>query len=164
MLDFCTTSGNLLLMSNGGSANRRPTPKPNRLSGSGLLVPLVPSQMFASLDRFGMHSSAAPLLELRNLPRESPRSGPIYRRDMNVKGPMSVFGYDYFAERYKQPLKLMDDARYEALNFADGVRTTSEIRDALFAIYGPIPLEDVEQYLAAAESIGVVNRVSGGSQ
>ena len=48
------------------------------------------------------------------------------------------------------------------LNFADGRRTTSEIRDALSAIYGPIPLEDVEQYLAAAESIGIVSKVNGG--
>ena len=120
--------------------------------------------MFESLGRFGMHTTAEPLLKLP-VRRDPPRSGPIYRRNMNVKGPMSVFGYDYFADHYPKAneLKLGDDARYEALNFADGTRTTSQIRDALSAIYGPIPLEDVEQYLAAAASIGVVDRVNGGS-
>jgi hypothetical protein len=113
--------------------------------------------MFESLKRFGMDADAKALVVLPF--RKSTRSGAIYRRNMSVKGPMSVFGYDYFADRYKQPLKLTEDARYEALNFADGTRTTSEIRDALSAIYGPIPLEDVEQYLAAAASIGVVEKI-----
>jgi hypothetical protein len=113
--------------------------------------------MCRSLARFGMSSPCAAEIASKG-------TGPVYRRNMSVKGPMSVFGYDYFAERYKQPLKLTDDARYEALNFADGTRTTSQIRDALSAIYGPIPLDDVEQYLAAAESIGVVSKVNGGSR
>jgi hypothetical protein len=114
--------------------------------------------MCRSLARFGMS------VECGGEATALKATGPVYRRNMTVKGPMSVFGYDYFADRYKQPLKLTDDARYEILNFADGTRTTSQIRDALSAIYGPIPLEDVEQYLAAAASIGVVNKVSGGPQ
>jgi Zn-dependent M28 family amino/carboxypeptidase len=119
--------------------------------------------MFKSLERFGIQADARPLLVLPQR-KEPPRSGPIYRRNMNVKGPMSVFGYDYFADHYPKAkdLKLKDDASYEVLNFADGNRTTSEIRDALSVIYGPIPLEDVEQYLAAAESIGIVSKVNGG--
>ncbi len=119
--------------------------------------------MFQSLERFGMHTSAEPLLKLP-IRKDRPRSGPIYIRNKSVKGPMSVFGYDYFADHYRKAkeLKLKDDAAYEALNFADGRRTTSEIRDALAAIYGPIPLDDVEQYLAAAASIGIVNKVIGG--
>ncbi len=120
-------------------------------------------KMFESLARFGMQADVRPLMPFPQR-KEPPRSGPIYRRNMNVKGPMSVFGYDYFADHYKQPVKLTGDAAYEALNFADGTRTTSEIRDALSVIYGPVPLEDVEQYLAAAESIGVVNKVNGGPQ
>ena len=115
--------------------------------------------MFASLERFGMKEDPRPLLVLPQR-KEPPRSGPVYRRNKAIKGPMSVFGYDYFADHYKQPVKLTGDAAYEALNFADGTRTTSQIRDALSAIYGPIPLEDVEQYLAAAASIGVVERVT----
>ena len=55
--------------------------------------------MFQSLERFGMHTSAEPLLKLP-IRKDPPRSGPIYRRNMNVKGPMSVFGYDYFADHY----------------------------------------------------------------
>ena len=112
--------------------------------------------MCRSLARFGISS------ECGGEAAALKATGPIYRRNLSVKGPMSVFGYDYFADRYKQPLKLTDDAHYEALNFADGTRSTSQIRDALSAIYGPIPLEDVEQYLAAAASIGVVEKVNGG--
>ena len=117
--------------------------------------------MIRSLERFGMHSSAEPLLKLPVGP-EPAKSGPVYRRNLNAKGPMSVFGYDYFADHYQKPVRLEGDTAYEALNFADGTRTTSQIRDALAAIYGNIPLQDVEQYLAAAESIGVVNKVNGG--
>ena len=83
------------------------------------------------------------------------------------KGPLSVFGYDYLQahlgpERYAA-LKLLQlrsahggDYAYEALNLVDGARTTAEIRDALSAIYGPLPLEPVVEYLRALESIGVV--------
>ncbi|MDH5240275.1 MAG: hypothetical protein OEW73_05785, partial [Gammaproteobacteria bacterium] len=47
---------------------------------------------------------------------------------------------------------------YEALNFVDGKRTVSDIRDWLVAELGDVPLEYVEEYLAALESIGVVQR------
>jgi len=75
---------------------------------------------------------------------------------------MGVFGYDYFADHYPEAdkLKLSGDAQYEALNLADGTRTTSQIRDALDAIYGDVALGDVEAYLAAAASIGVLERVT----
>ena len=124
--------------------------------------------MFDSLARFGLHADGSEFLArlgaLLRVPPAPRATGPIYRRNMNVKGPMAVFGYDYFADHYAQAkdMKLKDDYAYEALNLADGRRTTSEIRDALAAIYGPVPLEDVEQYLAAAESIGIVNRVTAG--
>ena len=76
-----------------------------------------------------------------------------------VKGPMSVFGYDYFTDHFgPKPLALNDEYRYEALNLADG-RTAQEIRDALAAIYNaPVEVKDVEEYLAALASIGVINR------
>jgi hypothetical protein len=118
--------------------------------------------MCKSLARFGLSECGGEVAALKAaLPRRTPR-GPIYRRNMSVKGPMSVFGYDYFADHYKQPVRLTGDAAYEALNFADGIRTTSEIRDALSVIYGDVALKDVEQYLAAAESIGIVSKVNGG--
>ena len=75
-----------------------------------------------------------------------------------VKGPMSVFGYDYFTDHFgTKPLALNDEYRYEALNLVDGRRTPQEIRDTLAAIYdAPVELKDVEEYLAALASIGVI--------
>jgi len=80
-----------------------------------------------------------------------------YRRNPNIKGPMSVFGYDYLTDHFgTKKLALGEEYRYEALNLADGRRTTAEIRDALSAIYEPVELKDVEEYLAALASIGVI--------
>jgi aminopeptidase YwaD len=84
-----------------------------------------------------------------------------YRRNANVKGPTSAFGYDYFDAHFKGAVKpkLAEEQKYEALNLVDGWRTTQEIRDMLGAIYGDVKLADVEEYLAALESIGLVQRV-----
>ena len=80
-----------------------------------------------------------------------------YRRNPDVKGPMSAFGYDYFDARYKgEPIRLNGEYRFEALNLVDGSRSVEEIRDALSAIYEPVKLEDVRQYLEALASIGVI--------
>jgi hypothetical protein len=88
------------------------------------------------------------------------------------KGPLAVFGYDYFAEQAKAAgvatPKLLsyeglwgagEEYAYEVLNFADGKRNTQEIRDAVSAEYGPVPLEAVVEYLRALEKIGVVEEV-----
>jgi hypothetical protein len=45
---------------------------------------------------------------------------------------------------------------YEALNFVDGKRTVSDIRDWLVAEFGTVPLEYVAEYLKALESIDVI--------
>jgi hypothetical protein len=45
------------------------------------------------------------------------------------------------------------------LNFADGKRNAPEIRDAVSAEYGPVPLGMVVEYLRALEKIGVVSEV-----
>ena len=45
---------------------------------------------------------------------------------------------------------------YEALNLANGTRTTKDIRDALSAIYGPVPQEQVDAFLAAAADAGLL--------
>jgi hypothetical protein len=92
-----------------------------------------------------------------------PPGGPKpYRRNPKIKGPVSVFGYDYLEDKYGKEkadkLKLPGQYAYEALNLADGVRTTQQIRDDLSAIYGPVPLEAVEEYLQALESIGILMR------
>jgi hypothetical protein len=93
----------------------------------------------------------------------------VYSRNATPRGPMSVFGYDYFLDHYgaerARRLRLLDfvgargeggDYALEALNFVDGRRSVQEIRDALAAELGPVPLEMVSEYLAALASIGVL--------
>ncbi len=91
---------------------------------------------------------------------------------MQPKGPLTVFGYDYFAEHAKAAgvatPKLLsyegqwgggEEYAYEVLNFANGKRNTQEIRDAVSAEFGPVPGEIVLEYLQALEKIGVVEQV-----
>ena len=93
----------------------------------------------------------------------------VFRRNPELKGPMSVFGYDYFLDKYgadrSAAVRLAryrglrgsgGDYTYEALNLVDGRRTSQEIRDALSATYGPVPLDVVVEYLRALESIQVI--------
>jgi len=93
----------------------------------------------------------------------------VYRRNPNPKGPMVVFGYDYLAGRLgkdrAEALQLRRasaaggyTANYalEALNFVDGRRGVQDIRDALTAEYGPVPVEHVAEYLQALEQVGVL--------
>ena len=95
-----------------------------------------------------------------------------FRRDRDPKGPLAVFGYDYFADHAKTvgvaTPKLLgyeglwgggEEYAYEVLNFADGKRNAQEIRDAVSAEYGPVPLEMVVEYLRALEKIGLVAEV-----
>jgi len=96
----------------------------------------------------------------------------VFRRGANPKGPLAVFGYDYFADHAKAAgvatPKLLsyeglwgggEEYAYEVLNFADGKRNAQEIRDAVSAEYGPVPLELVVEYLKALEKIGLVSEV-----
>jgi aminopeptidase YwaD len=85
---------------------------------------------------------------------------------------MTGFGYGWFDDKAKaaglpRPA-LLDFAgertdgglyAYEALNFADGVRSVAGIRDSLSAAYGDVPLPLVAEYLLALESIGVLERL-----
>jgi len=96
-------------------------------------------EMRASVDRF-----------LRGVHVTAPRK---------VKGTMSAFGYDYLTANYKGPaIRLNPEYQYEALNLWDGNRTDAEIRDLLSAIYEPVALEDVTQFLDAVGAIGVIPR------
>jgi len=96
----------------------------------------------------------------------------VYKRKAEPKGPLAVFGYDYFAEHAKAAgiatPKLLsyeglwgggEEYAYEVLNFADGKRKAQGIRDAVAAEYGPVPFEMVAEYLQALEKIGIVERV-----
>jgi aminopeptidase YwaD len=95
-----------------------------------------------------------------------------FKRNPSPKGPLAVFGYDYFAEHTKAAgvttPKLLsyeglwgagEEYAYEVLNFADGKRNAQEIRDAVSAEYGPVPLEMVVEYLKALEKIGLVEQI-----
>jgi hypothetical protein len=95
-----------------------------------------------------------------------------FRRAREPKGPLAVFGYDYFGDHAKAAgvatPKVFgyegvwgggEEYAYEALNFADGKRNAQEIRDAVSAEYGPVPLEMVVEHLRALEKIGLVTEV-----
>jgi aminopeptidase YwaD len=95
------------------------------------------------------------------------------KRKSTPKGPLAVFGYDYFAEHAKaagvETPKLLsyeglwgsgEEYAYEVLNFANGKRNAQEICDAVSAEYGPVPLELVAEYLSALEKMGVVEEVT----
>ena len=87
--------------------------------------------------------------------------GIVYRALPSPRGPMGGFGYDYFQDQTAEkgiaaPALLPQSDRlwgggpdyaYEALNLVDGRRTVRQIRDALAAIYGPVPLAEVAEYL-----------------
>jgi aminopeptidase YwaD len=96
----------------------------------------------------------------------------IYARKSKPKGPLAVFGSDYFADRaasagIETPQLLRyqglwgsgEEYAYEVLNFADGTRNAQQIRDAVSVEYGDVPLEIVVEYLRALEKIGVVEQV-----
>lgn len=100
-----------------------------------------------------------------------PRDETVYERNPAIEGPMHAFGYSYIEDKLGseslQGLRLPKHATqfgngrmftYEALNFVDGVRTVSDIRDWLVAELGDVPLENVGEYLAALESIDVVRK------
>jgi aminopeptidase YwaD len=103
-------------------------------------------------------------------PKEMSSEGLLrFERKAQPKGPLAVFGYDYFADHAKAAgvatPKLLtyqglwgagEEYAYEVLNFANGKRNADEIRDAVSAEYGPVPVEMVVEYLKALEKIGVV--------
>jgi len=96
----------------------------------------------------------------------------VFRRKASPRGPMSVFGYEYFDDHAKKAgiaaPKLLDfegprgagpEYAYEVLNFADGTRDAQQITNAVSAEYGAVPLELVLEYLRAAEGIGILEQV-----
>jgi len=92
----------------------------------------------------------------------------VYSRNMSVKGPLSVFGYNYFFDHYdesKPRPKIYSysglkgsagEYTYETLNLVNGKRTALEIRNQLSAEFGPISFEIVIEYLEALKSIDII--------
>jgi hypothetical protein len=96
----------------------------------------------------------------------------VYARKAGPNGPMAVFGYDYLTDhlasiKLPRPKLLEFQGRwgsgeeyaYETLNFVDGKRNVEQVRDAVSAEYGPVPIETVVEYLKSLESIGVLKRL-----
>lgn len=109
-------------------------------------------------------------------PAAPPPAGPRYRRVAAHPGPATAFGYGWLADRLgaerARGLALVrhrglwgggDEYAYEALNLVDGRRSSSEIREALVGIYGPVPLDAVEEYLDSLEGAGLIERISAGA-
>lgn len=93
----------------------------------------------------------------------------VYNRTSSPKGPMSVFGYNYFNDKYGAEkagkIKVFSYSgiwgsggayAYEILNLVDGSRSITDIRNAVSAEFGPIPTMYVKEYLEALASIGVI--------
>ncbi len=95
------------------------------------------------------------------------KASKVYVRNAAIKGPMSVFGYNYFFDHYdgerpeiysyKGVKGSGSEYAYETLNLVNGKRTNLEIRNTLSAEFGPIPLQMVIDYLEALKSAGVIN-------
>jgi hypothetical protein len=93
-----------------------------------------------------------------------------FARNSSLKGPMEVFGSNYLTDELSKrgvstKPKLLEytglwgggeEYAYEVLNFTNGIRNAQQIRDAVSAEYGPVPLELVVEYLKALEEAGVV--------
>jgi len=103
---------------------------------------------------------------------EQERNAIVYERNPDIEGPMSAFGYSYLEDKFGKEnvgdLRLRQHSTplghggmftYEALNFVDGKRSVSDIRDWLMAELGPVPEEYVVEYLQALESIGVIRQI-----
>jgi aminopeptidase YwaD len=110
----------------------------------------------------------------RPAPPPPPRthdSTPVFQRRPEPRGQLVVFGYDYFADHakaagiptprllsYEGSWGMGEEYAYEALNFADGSRSVRQITDALSSEYGPVPEDQVTEYLQALQKIGLVQQ------
>jgi len=130
---------------------------------------------FASLPEEQYRYAVASLDQLRPLMLQPvpaifvPRDETVYERNADIQGPMNAFGFSFLEDKLgAEELNRLDLLKhstdlgyggmfaYEALNFVDGERTVSDIRDWLVAEFGTVPVEYVAQYLQALESIDVV--------
>ena len=125
-----------------------------------------------SLNRYSGGAAGTQSLT-RNEPKAKSDGTPVFRRRAQPKGPLRVFGYDYFddhahaaAVTTPKLLTYPGDGKsgmeeggyaYEALNFADGKHSARQIAENLSAEYGPVPTELVTEYLEALKKIGVVD-------
>ncbi|MEP6883907.1 MAG: M28 family peptidase [Gammaproteobacteria bacterium] len=124
-----------------------------------------------SLDAFvGGAPARSQALASRAKGEGSQRGGAIiYTRRAQPRGPLTVFGYDYFADHaeatgaatpkllsYAGSWGAGEEYAYEALNFADGRHSAQQIADQLSAEYGPVPTALVIEYLQALQRINLL--------
>ena len=96
-------------------------------------------------------------------PPASDRRRPLKNPD--IRGPLNVYYYDYFADIPGANLTGIALAArpdgevlaYEAINLADGTRSVSEIRDVLSARYSPVEAAAVAEYFDRLAKAGVVS-------
>lgn len=101
----------------------------------------------------------------------------VFARTGKPHGTLITFGHNHFTDRYgaanERQLKLLNmggggalafnqprgsgpEYAYELLNLVDGRRTAMDIRNDVAAIWGPVQLEHVVEYLRALAEIGVI--------
>jgi len=96
-------------------------------------------------------------------PPAADRRRPLKNPD--IRGPLNVYYYDYFADLPGANLTGIALAArpdgevlaYEAINLADGTRSVSEIRDVLSARYSPVEAAAVAEYFDRLAKAGVVS-------
>ena len=111
---------------------------------------------------------SAPVLELeagsRRIPVRAGEFGPLTYQNDNVL--LARLGKERYSKikllnREATPLLSVRDQSelyaYEITNFVDGKRTVAEIRDAVAAEYGPLPLSLVSDYLDACVEAGIIH-------
>jgi aminopeptidase YwaD len=101
--------------------------------------------------------------EARRVPIRIGEFGPLTYQNDNVL--LARLGKDRYAKiqlinsEATPMLKVSDQSElyaYEIVNFVNGQRTVGEIRDAVSAEYGPIPVSLVTDYLQACADAGVI--------
>ena len=97
------------------------------------------------------------------------------QRNMEIRGPINFYRPEYgrwwltdqtHDEHFDSMIALARRGHYvmyEALNFVNGKRTISEIRDLVSDEFDPIPVDELSRYFEFLESVGVV-RMSSPSQ
>ncbi len=90
-------------------------------------------------------------------PKPTAETSRIPKRSETVRGPTSVYYYDYLEDKLGATESPLSGAvRYEILNFVDGRRTVQEIRDAVSAELDPVAIDDVIAHLEMLERADVV--------
>jgi hypothetical protein len=105
-------------------------------------------------------------------PPAHPAHATVYRRAPSPKGPLDGFGYSWIADQLGKSGLARPDLldrpgpeegagfAYEALNLVDGRRNVQQIRDYLAATSGPVPVEEVAQFLTTLERLKLLEKAS----